>query len=203
MNGPSFFVFARVPPLPPLRVERPPPGRTPNHSPLEGESARRGRSPKSRRWGEFFLWHVPPPSQPSPVGSASSTPPQGGSESSLQNWKKPQGGVGGVGFSRILGQARGLRTGRDLGQARGLSATVISCRCANLIPRVAYRHALRLDRRLPASLFTLRVILNHFSWTASKINIRNNLLRLERDPVMEYAHVRRFELLRKIRHIIA
>ena len=35
------------------------------NSPLEGESARRGRSPKSRRWGEFFLWHVPPPNRPS------------------------------------------------------------------------------------------------------------------------------------------
>ena len=50
------------------------------HSPLEGESARQGRSPQPRWWGELFLWHVPPPNRPSPKGSVSSTPPQGGSD---------------------------------------------------------------------------------------------------------------------------
>ncbi len=59
-----------------------------NHSPLEGESARQGRSPQARRWGDEKGSKAaslsgrghPPPHQPSPVGSASATPPQGGSD---------------------------------------------------------------------------------------------------------------------------
>ena len=67
-----------------------------NHSPLEGESARPGRSPQSSRRGGTRrpvsddqrhyrrqgggYWLAPPPHQPSPVGSASATPPQGGSD---------------------------------------------------------------------------------------------------------------------------
>ena len=76
-----------------------------NHSPLEGESARPGRSPPSSRWGEMKRAYTrqtleraeprrlygcaggggpgvgcPPPHQPSPGGSASATPPQGGSD---------------------------------------------------------------------------------------------------------------------------
>ena len=59
-----------------------------DHSPLEGESARQGRSPQARRWGDkrgskdasLSGRGHPPPHQPSPVGSASATPPQGGSD---------------------------------------------------------------------------------------------------------------------------
>ena len=59
-----------------------------NHSPLEGESANQGRSPQVRRWGdeersqdERLLGRGhPPPHHPSPRGSASATPPQGGSD---------------------------------------------------------------------------------------------------------------------------
>ena len=36
--------------------------------------------PETEPVGEIFLWHVPPPNRPSPKGSASSTPPQGGSD---------------------------------------------------------------------------------------------------------------------------
>ncbi len=79
------------------------------HSPLEGESERQGRSPQSIRRGayaasrksrsaalaepqsetELLQRHAlpqscagvcPPPHQPSPFGSASATPPQGGSD---------------------------------------------------------------------------------------------------------------------------
>ncbi len=63
-----------------------------NHSPLEGESARQGRSPQARRWGDekgskaasLLGRGHPPPHQPSPVGSASATPPQGGSDWSVE-----------------------------------------------------------------------------------------------------------------------
>ncbi len=59
-----------------------------DHSPLEGESARQGRSPQARRWGDEGVSkgenlsgrRHPPPPQPSPHGSASATPPQGGSD---------------------------------------------------------------------------------------------------------------------------
>ncbi len=67
-----------------------------NHSPLEGESARQGRSPQSSRRGgtprpvsddqRHYLgrgggyWLAPPPHQPSPAGLASATPPRGGSD---------------------------------------------------------------------------------------------------------------------------
>ena len=72
-----------------------------HHSPLEGESAR-GRSPQSSRWGGTRRpvsddqrhyrrqgggnWLAPPPHQPSPDGSASATPPQGGSDTRGANW---------------------------------------------------------------------------------------------------------------------
>ena len=59
-----------------------------NHSPLEGESARQGRSPQPSRWGDEGRSQdeslsgkgCPPPHQPSPRGSTSATPPQGGSD---------------------------------------------------------------------------------------------------------------------------
>ena len=59
-----------------------------NHSPLEGESARQGRSPQPSRWGDERSSQdeslsgrgYPPPHQPSPRGSTSATPPQGGSD---------------------------------------------------------------------------------------------------------------------------
>ena len=63
-----------------------------NHSPLEGESARQGRSPQARRWGDEKRSQderrlgrgYPPPPQPSPRGSASATPPQGGSDWTIE-----------------------------------------------------------------------------------------------------------------------
>ena len=85
---------------------------SPDHSPLEGESAKQGRSPQESRWGEVVLHGLalndakpagapvqgnaltsnyqvaetgaPPPHQPSPDGSASATPPQGGSDWSVE-----------------------------------------------------------------------------------------------------------------------
>ena len=59
-----------------------------HHSPLEGESARQGRSPQPSRWGDEGRSQdeslsgkgCPPPHQPSPRGSTSATPPQGGSD---------------------------------------------------------------------------------------------------------------------------
>ena len=61
-----------------------------HHSPLEGESARHspGRSPQPSRWGDEGRSQdeslsgkgCPPPHQPSPRGSTSATPPQGGSD---------------------------------------------------------------------------------------------------------------------------
>ena len=58
----------------------------PHHSPLEGESAKQGRSPQESRWGDeggskdSSLSGSPPPHQPAPIGLASATPPQGGSD---------------------------------------------------------------------------------------------------------------------------
>ena len=59
-----------------------------HHSPLEGESARQGRSPQPSQWGDEGRSQdeslsgkgCPPPHQPSPRGSTSATPPQGGSD---------------------------------------------------------------------------------------------------------------------------
>ena len=56
------------------------------HSPLEGESARRGRSPKLRRWGgAFVLWnHTPHRISPRIKRSASATIPPTWSELTLK-----------------------------------------------------------------------------------------------------------------------
>jgi len=53
-----------------------------NHSPFEGESAIQGQSPPESRWGDQNATDpdLPPPHQPSPDGSPSATPPQGGSD---------------------------------------------------------------------------------------------------------------------------
>ena len=59
-----------------------------NHSPLDGESAIQGRQPASAPVGKNVLTSnyqvaetdAPPPHQPSPHGSPSATPPQGGSD---------------------------------------------------------------------------------------------------------------------------
>ena len=53
-----------------------------HHSPLEGESASQGRQPAGEPVGGDELVGHPPPPQPSPRGSASATPPQGGSHGS-------------------------------------------------------------------------------------------------------------------------
>ncbi len=63
-------------------------GGTDHHSPLEGESAKQGRQPAGAPVGENVLTSnyqvaetdAPPPHQPSPDGSSSATPPQGGSD---------------------------------------------------------------------------------------------------------------------------
>ena len=52
-----------------------------HHSPLEGESVRQGRQPAAEPVGGGESVGHPPPHQPSPHGSASATPPHGGSDS--------------------------------------------------------------------------------------------------------------------------
>ena len=51
-----------------------------HHSPLEGESAKQGRQPAGEPVRGDESGEHPPPHQPSPHGSASATPPQGGSD---------------------------------------------------------------------------------------------------------------------------
>ena len=55
-----------------------------HHSPLEGESVRQGRQPAAEPVGGGESVEHPPPHQPSPHGSASATPPQGGSDWSVE-----------------------------------------------------------------------------------------------------------------------
>ena len=55
-----------------------------HHSPLEGESVRQGRQPAAEPVGGGESVGHPPPHQPSPRGSASATPPQGGSDWSVE-----------------------------------------------------------------------------------------------------------------------
>ncbi len=98
------------------------------HSPLEGESERQGRSPRSIRRGansafrksrsaaltepqsETDLLHrhalsqscagvCPPPHQPSPFGSTSATPPQGGSDIRVMKWERSLCGRPGTWFT--------------------------------------------------------------------------------------------------------
>ena len=54
------------------------------HSPLEGESVSQGRQPAAEPVGGGESVGHPPPHQPSPRGSASATPPQGGSDWSVE-----------------------------------------------------------------------------------------------------------------------
>ena len=48
--------------------------------PLRGSRRTKGASPQMSRWGDGEPEEHPPPHQPSPVGSSSATPPQGGSD---------------------------------------------------------------------------------------------------------------------------
>ena len=61
-----------------------------HHSPLEGESVSQGRQPAAEPVGGDELVGRPPPHQPSPHGSASATPPQGGSDGIVER-ARPQG----------------------------------------------------------------------------------------------------------------